>query len=240
MPDADPDTETIDRRLRAVERAITDADTPPVDLADAAEATDRIERLEDRIDDVDRRLADLEAAVRALRGYVGNVRSVNEDVEQTATAALSTVRSVQRRLDEQDEIGDAGVGAGHPDGGRLWEDVEPDRSAATATTDTETGTGTTTGTATAPGDDETTAESDVRTTEGNSEDHDRARLWEDVTPRESTHRRDERTNDESWPRDGMDVDRAQPWSIPGPDGDDEPRDYGDGDRTLIERVKEAL
>ena len=40
------------------------------------------------------------SATQALRGYVGSIRAVNEDVEQRADAALATVERLESRLDE--------------------------------------------------------------------------------------------------------------------------------------------
>jgi chromosome segregation ATPase len=78
----------LDERLAAVERALTDGDHDLTDLEAASETTARLDALEDEIETLDDRVAELEAATQALRGYVGNVRSVNEDVEQRATLAL--------------------------------------------------------------------------------------------------------------------------------------------------------
>lgn len=92
-----PDFES---RLDAVERALTDDDRGPADLADAAEATDRLAACEARLDEFEERLADLEAAVQAVRGYVGQARREDRELERTAEAALSTAERVERRLDE--------------------------------------------------------------------------------------------------------------------------------------------
>lgn len=45
------------------------------------------------------RVAELEAAVQAIRGYTGSVRAVNDRVEERADAALATVESLQDRVD---------------------------------------------------------------------------------------------------------------------------------------------
>lgn len=66
-------TDDLERRLDAVERAITGGDRSVADLADAGEITERVERVDERAEDLERRLADLEAAVRALRGYLGHL-----------------------------------------------------------------------------------------------------------------------------------------------------------------------
>lgn len=92
------DLETVDERLRAVERALTDDDTDLTDLRDAAELTHEIETLAARLDDAEDRLDELDAATQALRGYVGNVRAVNESVERRADAALAKAESVEAEL----------------------------------------------------------------------------------------------------------------------------------------------
>lgn len=92
------DLDTIERRLSALERAVVDDDRPLTDLPDAAAVATDVERLESRLEDLDERVADLEGASRALRGYVGNVRSVNEDVERHADAAVATVDRLERRV----------------------------------------------------------------------------------------------------------------------------------------------
>jgi hypothetical protein len=83
-PEAD-----LDERLRAVERAVTDDERAPADLSDAADLDARLSRVEDRLDDVESRLAETEAGVEAVRGYVGSVRAVNREVERRADAALA-------------------------------------------------------------------------------------------------------------------------------------------------------
>jgi len=97
----------IEARLAALERAVTDGEPMPelVDAAAAtADATDRAQRL----DDVEQRVAELEAATQALRGYVGNVRSVNEDVEERADAAFATVSELERRVQALEDDGSRG------------------------------------------------------------------------------------------------------------------------------------
>jgi|GEM_PF-2152480 len=85
--------ETVDERLRAVERAISDGDADDVALTDPrGELTERIESLESDV-------ADLDAAVQAIRGYVGHVRSLDESVEQEADSALAAVTDLQERIE---------------------------------------------------------------------------------------------------------------------------------------------
>lgn len=86
----DADLESLDRRLRAVERTLTDE---PV-TSDALDHGDSASDLEERIADLESEVADLQAAVQALRGYVGNVRSVNRSVERRAERALAAVEDL--------------------------------------------------------------------------------------------------------------------------------------------------
>jgi len=57
----------------------------------------------ERVDDLEDRLAELEAAVQALRGYAGSVRSVNEGVRERADAAAAAVEDIEDRLADHDE-----------------------------------------------------------------------------------------------------------------------------------------
>jgi len=95
------DTETIDERLRAVERALTGTDQDLAGLSEAAALATRVDDLEARLDDIETQLADLEASTQAVRGYVGNVRSVNRDVEQRADVALAKAERLEARLDDE-------------------------------------------------------------------------------------------------------------------------------------------
>lgn len=86
--------ETIERRLAAVERAVS---TCPEDSpGDDNRSRDR--DLADRLDDVETDVAELEAAVQAVRGYVGSVKHVNDEVERRADAALAKADRVERAL----------------------------------------------------------------------------------------------------------------------------------------------
>lgn len=90
------DRDAVEERLRAVERAVTDGDRAPADLSDAAAVEDRVDDLARRTTDLEEQVAELDAAVQALRGYVGNIRAVNDDVERRADAALAKVESLAR------------------------------------------------------------------------------------------------------------------------------------------------
>lgn len=86
--DHNHDRDSIECRLDAVERALTE------EAAGTDELPDRI----DRIDELETRIAELEAAVLALRGYVGSVRAINEDVERRADRALRKANAVERNV----------------------------------------------------------------------------------------------------------------------------------------------
>lgn len=93
------DRDTFDRRLRAVERTLTGEDHDLETLQETGELAQRVETLESSLVEAESRIAELEAATQALRGYAGNIRSVNEDVEQRADAALVAVDRLQRQVD---------------------------------------------------------------------------------------------------------------------------------------------
>ena len=100
-PDPALDRDSLERRLDAVERALVDDE--PLERAD-------------RLDDLETRVAELEAAVQALRGYVGSVRAVNEDVERRADRAFRKARAVERAVAPAECDGGGGAGReGPPD-----------------------------------------------------------------------------------------------------------------------------
>ncbi|NEU57549.1 hypothetical protein [Halorussus sp. MSC15.2] len=92
------DHDALDERLRAVERTLTDDDCDLTDLRSAAELTGSVETLAERLDDAEDRLDELDAATQALRGYVGNVRAVNDSVERRADAALAKAETLESEL----------------------------------------------------------------------------------------------------------------------------------------------
>ncbi|MFB6184092.1 MAG: hypothetical protein ABEI96_06010 [Haloarculaceae archaeon] len=89
----EPNLEALERRLRAVERAVTDDERDPEMPRDGTEP-DR-EAIDRRLSDLEAEVTDLQAAVQAVRGYVGNVRSVNRDVERRADRALAAVERLE-------------------------------------------------------------------------------------------------------------------------------------------------
>ena len=91
--------DALRERVDALERAVTDGDCDLTALTDEAEAIQRLDAVETQLDELEDRVAELEAATQALRGYVGNIRSVNRDVEQRADAALAKARELEESLD---------------------------------------------------------------------------------------------------------------------------------------------
>jgi chromosome segregation ATPase len=93
--------EALEKRIAALERAITDGEADCGALAEGAATAERVEALEAQLADLRDQVGELDAATQALRGYVGNVRSVNRDVERRADAALSKVESLEADQDGQ-------------------------------------------------------------------------------------------------------------------------------------------
>lgn len=91
--------DSLDDRLRAVERALTNADQSVADVEDVATLTRQVETLTTQLETVEQRLDRLDAAVQAVRGYVGQQKAVNDDVERRADAALAAIDRVERELE---------------------------------------------------------------------------------------------------------------------------------------------
>lgn len=92
------DIERLERRLEAVERALTDGDTEVAALAAADDLAGRVDDLEARVETLSAEAAEREAAVRAVRGYVGQERAADREAERTAESALATAESLQERV----------------------------------------------------------------------------------------------------------------------------------------------
>jgi hypothetical protein len=90
------DGDDVEARLEAVERALADGDTDLSAVGEAAEHGRELGELKERVDELESQVTDLAAGVQAVRGYVGNVRTVNRDVERRADAALSKVEELER------------------------------------------------------------------------------------------------------------------------------------------------
>jgi hypothetical protein len=121
--------DTIEERLTAVERAVTDGDHDLADLATAAETGERLADLDAEMQTLDERVAELEAATQALRGYVGNVRAVNEEIEQRADLALQKAEAAIDAAEDVSE-GPAPGAASARDGDSLGDRSMVDREAA--------------------------------------------------------------------------------------------------------------
>lgn len=95
------DVEALSARLRTVEQAVTDGECSFPEATELSEIETRLGAAEDRIEELEASVDELDAAIQALRGYVGNVRSVNEDVEQRADAALAATERLEARLEDR-------------------------------------------------------------------------------------------------------------------------------------------
>jgi hypothetical protein len=105
------------------------------DLAGAAELTDRVERVDERTDDVERRLAELEAAVHALRGSLAHLheRGHTSDTRSTPTGDTDslppdpgTAADDHHPADTTDRSAPAGRPGGHPEDPSRREGTTPD------------------------------------------------------------------------------------------------------------------
>lgn len=102
------DIDRLDQRLSAVERVVVDGDLSLDELEELTSLAETVTALETRIGEQEQRLADLEAGIQSIEGYVGNVESINDDVERQAASAVATVDRLERRVQtlelELDEI----------------------------------------------------------------------------------------------------------------------------------------
>ncbi|ELZ91819.1 hypothetical protein C440_15944 [Haloferax mucosum ATCC BAA-1512] len=103
-PAATDRTAELVSRLDAVERTLTGTDTDLSNLEDLAAVEARVADLESTVETLTDRIDEVDAATQAIRGYLGGVRTVNEDVERRANAALAKAESLEAALiDETDD-----------------------------------------------------------------------------------------------------------------------------------------
>lgn len=86
-------------RLDAVERALTDDETDLAAVRERATLSAEVDRLEARVEELEAQFEELNAAVEAVRGYTGNVRAVNREVERRASAALAKAEALESAVD---------------------------------------------------------------------------------------------------------------------------------------------
>lgn len=96
-----PERRSIDERVGALERRLS---AEPADTTRTTESEPAAEQpdarcdqadLQDRIETLESTVADLEAGLKAVRGYVGTVEHVNDTVERRADAALAAVERLE-------------------------------------------------------------------------------------------------------------------------------------------------
>jgi hypothetical protein len=96
-------TDDLRPRLEAVERAVTGGETTDLaNLADAASVERRLTAVEERLDSLETRLDSLDATTQAVRGYLGGVEGVSEDVERQAALALAKAEAVESHVFDAD------------------------------------------------------------------------------------------------------------------------------------------
>lgn len=106
---SNPDQASLERRLDAVEAAISD-DQNGSPVAQASRDTD----VDSRLDALETRIEELDAALQAVRGFLGGVDAVNESVESRADAAIAAVERLERRLDGEETTLDSHPPEGEP------------------------------------------------------------------------------------------------------------------------------
>lgn len=77
--------------------------------------------MRERVESIERDLRELEAAVQAVRGYAGNVRAVNREVESNAELAIERVDDLERRVEAIERTGSPGNPAPSEEGPTLAE-----------------------------------------------------------------------------------------------------------------------
>jgi polyhydroxyalkanoate synthesis regulator phasin len=135
------DIDRIEERLSAVERTVVDGDYELTELTDLASLAADVEELESRLDSLEQRFAELEASAKATQGYVSNIESVNEDVEQQADAAIAAVDRLEERIGTleatlehkqsgQEQSDTAAAGTNGEDGSKSTGSFSPDLEAS--------------------------------------------------------------------------------------------------------------
>lgn len=119
------DLETLSERLAAVERAVTGGKEDHTSPEEPAALKNELDSLDQRVRSIEERVADLEAATQAVRGYVGSVRAVNEEVEARADAALAGVQAIEHRRNDENGHGSFWIEDPpvDPGAGEGWRDV---------------------------------------------------------------------------------------------------------------------
>lgn len=76
-------SDSLHERIDTIERMLTGREDSTLD------------ELPERIAALEMQVAELEASVQALRGYVGNIQHVNSEVERRADRALAAIESIE-------------------------------------------------------------------------------------------------------------------------------------------------
>lgn len=89
----------LTNRIRALERAVSDADDPPSPLPRVADIASDHAHLAGRVDALETRVDDIEARQAAVEAYVDQIEHVNDTVERRADAALAAVDRLESCID---------------------------------------------------------------------------------------------------------------------------------------------
>jgi len=228
------DTDRLEERLAAVERTVVDGDYELEELADVATMADEIDRLDARFDDLEERLVELERTVQSTSGFVSNVRSVNEGVEQQADAAIAAVDRLERRLDaiegtltavDSSELQAAPAGRDGDRPGADRSEPEPDETERGPMGSERSGERVASDEGTAPADDVESAVDELIGDDGSSEQQNAASTDGDATSFETSVASDGGTDRSVRTADQRTVERT--FSSDGSDADGAAADFGD-------------
>jgi outer membrane murein-binding lipoprotein Lpp len=126
-------SENLTDRLDAVERALTDGDADLTEVRERAALSEDVDRLETRVEELEAQVEQLEAALEAVRGYAGNVRAVNREVERRASAALAKAEALETAVDGTVEDTVAGGSPQTGSGSETTEGPNAETAAASGT-----------------------------------------------------------------------------------------------------------
>lgn len=91
--------EQLEQRVAAVENTVTDGNVDFEEVSEITELIQEVESMSDRLETLERRLVEIEGATQSLEGYLGNVRSVNQETEDRADAAIAAVDRLEQKIE---------------------------------------------------------------------------------------------------------------------------------------------
>jgi len=91
--------EQLEQRVAAIENTVTDGDVEFEEVSDITELVKEVQNMSERLETLERRLVEIEGATQSLEGYLGNVRSVNQETEDRADAAIAAVDRLEQKIE---------------------------------------------------------------------------------------------------------------------------------------------